>query len=125
MKDIKFKEQISDYKILKKSEIIIFNNSEVTIEIDIEGEDALILIIKFKDNKEIKGCNVDRKIDGRTMVLTFENLQEPNSTFGFFEPMQLATSDSGDALYFNCIIITYNDTEGNRLIKYSFLTKDK
>ena len=58
------------------------------------------------------------------MILTFENLKEPTSTLGFFEPMELAKSDSGDVLYFNCTITTFSNDEGNRLVKYSFLVKE-
>lgn len=124
MKEIKFSEKISDYKIIKQSEIIVFNNSEITIEIAIQDEDPLILRINFKDNKDIKHFNVVRNIEGKTMILTFENLKEPTSTLGFFEPMELAKSDSGDVLYFNCTITTFSNDEGNRLVKYSFLVKE-
>lgn len=124
MNEIKFTEQISDYKIIRQSEIIVFNNSEITIEIAIKDEEPLILKINFKNNKDIKHFNIDRKIDGKTMIITFENLKEPNSTFGFFEPMELAKSDTGDVLYFNCTITTFSNEEGNRIIKYSFLIKE-
>lgn len=124
MKEIKFSEKISDYKIIKQSEIIVFNNSEITIEIAIQDEDPLILRINFNDNKDIKHFNVVRNIEGKTMILTFENLKEPTSTLGFFEPMELAKSDCGDVLYFNCTITTFSNDEGNRLVKYSFLVKE-
>lgn len=124
MNEIKFTEQISDYKIIRQSEIIVFNNSEITIEIAIKDEEPLMLKINFKNNKDIKHFNIDRKIDGKTMIITFENLKEPNSTFGFFEPMELAKSDTGDVLYFNCTITTFSNEEGNRIIKYSFLIKE-
>ena len=49
MNEIKFTEQISDYKIIRQSEIIVFNNSEITIEIAIKDEEPLILKINFKN----------------------------------------------------------------------------
>ena len=116
---VDFIESIGDFTILKQSEIIVYNDSEINIELR-ENDKPLVLKIYFV-NKGGRKSSVLEEVNDNTLSLKFVNFEKENSLGGIFEPLRVGILDNGEILYFNCVIYTLNASEGNRLLKYSFL----
>ena len=118
---VDFIESIGDFTILKQSEIIVYNDSEINIELR-ENDKPLVLKIYFV-NKGGRKSSVLEEVNDNTLSLKFVNFEKENSLGGIFEPLRVGILDNGEILYFNCVIYTLNASEGNRFLKYSFLKK--
>lgn len=119
--ELNFKEKMGEFTLIQHSEIITYNDKDITIILN-GNDETLQLKIKFKNQggrvSKMKNC-----IDGDTLTIEFLNFEQPNSMSGVFEPIQLGIINNID-LYFNCAIYTLNAKDGNRLVKYSFWTKE-
>lgn len=118
-----FTERIGDYKIVHRGSIIVFRNETVRITLAEDQADPLILEIRFENDSEGKS-DIKHEIDGNTMTFRMMNFNSSNGVVGIFEPFEVAKSDDGSIIYFNCILKTYNGKDGNRLLTYSFLMRD-
>lgn len=118
-----FTERIGDYKIVHRGSIIVFRNETVRITLAEDQADPLILEIRFENDSEGKS-DIKNEIDGNTMIFRMMNFNSSNGVVGIFEPFEVAKSDDGSIIYFNCILKTYNGKDGNRLLTYSFLMRD-
>lgn len=118
-----FTERIGDYKIIHRGSIIVFRNETVRIALSEDQADPLLLEIRFENNSEGKS-DIKNEIDGNTMIFRMMNFNSSNGVVGIFEPFEVAKSDDGSIIYFNCILKTYNGKDGNRLLTYSFLMRD-
>lgn len=116
-----FTEYIGDFEIIRHSEIIIYNNKEVSIEL-IENNDPLVLKIQFQ-NKGGRVSSIVEELKDNVLTFNFINFERENSLGGIFEPMEVGKFGNGDVLFFNCIVYTLNSKEGSRVLRYSFLKK--
>lgn len=115
------KEKIGDYTIIKYGEILVYNNEIVQFEL-IE-ENSIFLKIRFdKIDGEKKTINQDLK--DNTLTFQFINLNNDDSYYGIYEPIRIGSLGNGNPLYFNILVHTLNTKYGNRILKYTFLTKD-
>lgn len=125
MINLKFKEKIGNYSIIKQGEIIVNKDSCISIEISDEGE-PVTLKIEFA-NQGGRASSVSQEVSGNIQTLKFINFEQNNSINGLFEPIEIGNiNDNGNnhTLYFNCVVHTINSKEGNRIFKYSFLTTE-
>ena len=116
-----FKEKIGDYTIINHGEILVYNNEIVQIEL-IE-ENSIFLKIKF-DQIEGDKKSIKHKLEDNTLTFQFINLNNDDSYYGIFEPIQIGQLNNKNPLYFNVVIYTLNAKYGNRILKYAFLTKE-
>lgn len=118
-----FQEKIGDYNIIHRGQVIVFRNETVKISFTEDNANPLILEIRFENDSEGK-TDIKNDISGDTMTFRMMNFNSPNGVIGIFEPFEVAKSDDGSIIYFNCFVKTYNDKDGNRLLTYSFLTRE-
>lgn len=54
--------------------------------------------------------------------IDFVNQDVNGNAMGLPEPIVIAKSEDGEAVYFNCVLHTYNAKDGYRLLYYSLYT---
>lgn len=116
-----FTEYIGDFEIIKHSEIIIYNDKEVSIEL-IEDNAPLVLKIRFQ-NKGGRTSSITEELKDNVLTFNFINFERENSLGGLFEPIEVGRFGNDDVLFFNCVVYTLNSKEGSRVLRYSFLKK--
>lgn len=125
MINLKFKEKIGDYTIIKQGEFIVNKDNCISIEISDEGE-PVTLKIEFS-NQGGRTSSISQEVNGNLQTLKIINFEQNNSISGLFEPIEIGSIDDNGTthiLYFNCVVHTINIKDGNRLFKYSFLIKE-
>ena len=115
-----FNEKIGNYKIIKHGEVIVYKNE--TIDIEIVEEEVMTFRAMFVQENDSKSY-IKYEVYQNVLTMKFVNFNKNYSASGVFEPMEVGELDNGDTLYFCCVIFTINANDGNRVFKYSFLTK--
>lgn len=116
---IEFTEYNGNFEIVRQSEIIIYNDNEVSIELR-DNSDILILKIQFQ-NRGGRVSSIEQKLNENILTFQFINFEKEDSLGGIFEPIKICELNNGTFLYFNCLVYTVNTKDGYRVLKYSFL----
>lgn len=120
--DLNFIEKVGDYTILRTSEIIVYNNSTIRLEL-IEGGVASPILFRFIGEEETKPVIRQNVMDG-ALVFDFVNTDKAPGIFGIFEPTEIAVSDyEKTTIYLSCVLVSLKMDKGCKLFKYSILSK--
>lgn len=120
-----FNEKIGDYRVVRHGEIIVYTNESINIEIQEDTTMILrvLFITEMENNRKSHILIQGDPNDNNLLVVKFVNIHKDYSVSGIFEPIEIGIFDNGDKIYFTCAVFTVNAKDGNRIFKYSFLTK--
>lgn len=124
MVELNLTKKIGDFIVIKSGELIIDNNKSIEFEIS-DGGEPLIFKIEFVNQKG-RDSVINQDVSGNTQIMRFLNFERTHSINGLFEPIEIGKINNDgqiSTLYFNCIVYTHDPNLGNRIFKYSFLTK--
>lgn len=118
-----FYEKIGDYLVVKHGEIIVYANEKINIEIQ-ENTTMVLRVLFIQENNESSHISIaSDDNDESLLVVKFINIHKDYSVSGIFDPIEIGTFDNGEKIFFTCAVFTVNAKDGNRIFKYSFLTK--